>query len=386
MERHHPILVRRGMRRCTLILLCSIAPLHALQSQADATVDSVVARYVEARGGMTRLQAITSLTYVSYPDHDVRGRVRAMIKMRPIYFLVGCTAPTCSFAEGLDSVGAWDTYPRVGRSRRIDGEAERAVHRAGEFDDAIIGWQQKGHVVRSLGERRLLGRPVHVLDVRYREGGSAEFYLDRETHLILGVRRAVPEHARGERIDALTTYEDWRPVRGGVLYPHRLQTYHPTPNGEWAAGPQEEGWHAIIANLRYTPATFAMPTREPTPYAALSLRMYASAPHVTRDEFIAMYRGQTGGVADSSAASAEAMNWLGYELLKKDDYDKAIAAFELAVADHPGSAGALDSLGDGYAQAGRRAEAITAYQRALLLDPTAAGTRRKLAALESVNR
>lgn len=372
------------MRRCILlVLLLGIVPYHQLHPQSDPLVDSVVGRYVEARGGWERLRAITSLTYVSYPDHDIRGRVRAMIKMRPGFFLVGCTAPTCGFAEGLDADGAWDTYPRVGRSRRIDGEAERAVHRAGEFDDAIIGWREKGHQVRSLGERRLLDRSVHVLDVRYREGGSAEFYLDTETHLILGVRRAVPEHARGPRIDALTVYEDWRPVRGDVLYPHRLQSYRPTADGGWEPGPREEGWHAIIANLRYTPATFAMPTREPTPFARLSLEMYAAAPRVSLAEFVAMYRGHTGGRPDTTAASAEALNWLGYELLKQDNFEKAFAAFELYVADHPNSADAHDSQGDGFAQAGRRAEAIAAYRRALALNPRAEGTRRKLQELSA---
>ncbi len=76
------------------------------------------------------------------------------------------------------------------------------------------------------------------------------------------------------------------------------------------------------------------------------------------------------------------MNETGYELLAAGRVADAVAAFELNTAEHPGSWGWWDSLGDGYSRAGALAQAREAYARALSLNPNADDTRAKLTALK----
>ncbi len=62
-------------------------------------------------------------------------------------------------------------------------------------------------------------------------------------------------------------------------------------------------------------------------------------------------------------------NALGYRLLQVQRFKDAIEVFKLNVEAYPNSANVHDSLGDGYANAGNRDEAIKAYERALQINP-----------------
>jgi Flp pilus assembly protein TadD len=59
------------------------------------------------------------------------------------------------------------------------------------------------------------------------------------------------------------------------------------------------------------------------------------------------------------------LNTLGYELLREERVDDAVAVFELNVAEYPDAANPYDSLGDGYSAAGRLEEAQVSYARAV---------------------
>ncbi len=71
------------------------------------------------------------------------------------------------------------------------------------------------------------------------------------------------------------------------------------------------------------------------------------------------------------------LNRFAYEFLPKTPKD-AVVLFELNARVHPDSWNVYDSLGEGYAAAGRKADAIKAYQRSLQLNPQNANARDKL--------
>ena len=58
------------------------------------------------------------------------------------------------------------------------------------------------------------------------------------------------------------------------------------------------------------------------------------------------------------------MNGYGYTLLQAGKVDEAIAVFRQNVAKYPASWNTYDSLGEGLAQAGKNAEAVSNYQKA----------------------
>ncbi len=67
------------------------------------------------------------------------------------------------------------------------------------------------------------------------------------------------------------------------------------------------------------------------------------------------------------------MNRTGYNFLAFDRFAEAVKAFELFVRVKPKNANAWDSLGESYAVAGRRKDAIRAYEKSLSLNPNNGG-------------
>jgi len=76
------------------------------------------------------------------------------------------------------------------------------------------------------------------------------------------------------------------------------------------------------------------------------------------------------------------VNALGYRLLGAGKVEPAIFAFQVNTRVYPRSANTYDSLGEALAVAGRRAEAIAAYRKAVELD---ASLESSLAALRRLS-
>ena len=61
------------------------------------------------------------------------------------------------------------------------------------------------------------------------------------------------------------------------------------------------------------------------------------------------------------------VNELGYRYLAADSVQLVVATFRLNANQHPESANAWDSLGDGLARSGQRLEALESYRKAVAL-------------------
>lgn len=61
------------------------------------------------------------------------------------------------------------------------------------------------------------------------------------------------------------------------------------------------------------------------------------------------------------------MNLMGYEALTRDETERALGFFRLNAETCPGSANVWDSLGDGLERAGKRAEALASYEKAVAI-------------------
>lgn len=76
------------------------------------------------------------------------------------------------------------------------------------------------------------------------------------------------------------------------------------------------------------------------------------------------------------------LNMVGYELLEMNKVADAIAIFQLNTKMFPGVGNVWDSLGEAYLANGDKAEALTAYKKALVLDPEIPSAQKMVKKLE----
>ncbi len=205
--------------RALPFLLVAVPALLA-QAPQPPTVDSILARHFEARGGLARIKAIQSLTST--------GR----IEIGPMVLALRIENPRGAFrsdtslqgltkTEAFDGRSGWILDPFAGATKAepMSHAQLRQAELQADFDGPLVDWKARGHRV-TLGDMEAVnGVPAYVLNVRLKNGGAMRSFLDAKTFMeIKAVNQAVTE---GRTVQVETLLGDYRAVNG-VLLPFRL--------------------------------------------------------------------------------------------------------------------------------------------------------------------
>ncbi|HEX8737895.1 MAG TPA: tetratricopeptide repeat protein [Pyrinomonadaceae bacterium] len=105
------------------------------------------------------------------------------------------------------------------------------------------------------------------------------------------------------------------------------------------------------------------------PGTALSELIAAATMQKDLAEFVPKYKAFKANPKSKFVNSEAVMNTFGYTLLARQRVADAVEIFKLNAEAYPESANVYDSLGDAYEAAGRKEDAIKAYEKALSIDP-----------------
>ena len=126
-------------------LLLALTPSVPLMAQEALALDEIVDRYVAARGGYERIEAIRTLVYSAgrYQDGDYEGSGKAyMAFTRPYYRVVGNPESPGGYMEGYDGA-AWEWYADPGVVVRTVGAAAGATRRGADFEGMLVNYREK---------------------------------------------------------------------------------------------------------------------------------------------------------------------------------------------------------------------------------------------------
>jgi hypothetical protein len=205
------------------LLALALAAVFPAEVRAE-TLDSLIARHVEARGGRERLESIRTLwasgRALAGPGREalvtreVRtpGRIRTEFTFQGVTAVYACDGSSCWYVAPLSGV--------FGAETMTEADTSLAIEQA-DLVGPLVDWEAKGHSVELLGKETIDGREAYKLKVTLHGGGVRTDYLDAETALI--VRRESTRTIGEQTIDVETTYSDFRPV-GGVMFPHSIRS------------------------------------------------------------------------------------------------------------------------------------------------------------------
>lgn len=193
------------------------------------TADEIIEKYTEARGGYEKIKAVKTIRLTGkYEEGEDKFDTYIEWK-RPFFRVVVIGIPNEFYREAYNGQ-AWEYLATDGILKITKGAAADAARRGAEFDESIIDYRSKGHTVEYVGREKLQGRDVFHLKVKLNDGWLKHYYIEAKSHLIVALRKSMPFHAKGDDIESLSTFEDYKPVKG-VLYPHRFVT-RKTATGE----------------------------------------------------------------------------------------------------------------------------------------------------------
>lgn len=207
--------------------LLPLVLLVAAGTASAQTVDDLIAKHVEARGGMARLNAIDSVRIertVAAVFNDIEI---VIVKKRPALYRSEQTpegSPN-TIVRGFADV-AWEHAGGRTTVREGAGPVEqREVD--GDFDGFLVDYKAKGHTVTLEGREKIAGADAWKLKVTLKSGARRHVYLDAGTFLERRHETTI-ELAPGRRVATTITFGDWRDVNG-VKFPFAIEEERDAP-------------------------------------------------------------------------------------------------------------------------------------------------------------
>jgi len=204
--------------------MTAIAALCATATAASAqTAEDLVAKNIEARGGIAKIHAIKSMVITAkLVTPDGGGGPMTVRLLRPDRIQEEMHFGDTTTIRSFDGTAAWvlertatreDVKPLTGgdlENLRDEGE--------GGIDGTLVDYKEKGNKVEFAGAAVVEGRPCFKLKVTLKSGHLQYLFLDSSTYL--EVHEEIVRKFNGVETTIEETIGDYR-AEGGVLFAHK---------------------------------------------------------------------------------------------------------------------------------------------------------------------
>ena len=217
----------------TIILLgLLILFLVSVQFASGQTVDEVIDKYIAARGGKEKLNAVKSI-YMEGSREMMGAEVTVKITKeqdklsRTEFEMAGSTGYIL-----VTEKEAWTLIPmRSPTPTKMSDESLPAMQTETDITGPLVNYIAKGHKAELIGKDTLNGNTAYKIKLTTKAGKEINYWIDAATYLLVqssakgggmfgGGRRAGAEG--GEPAEVITLYKDYKDV-GGVQFPHTIE-------------------------------------------------------------------------------------------------------------------------------------------------------------------
>ncbi|HET9741306.1 MAG TPA: hypothetical protein VFQ00_01030 [Terriglobales bacterium] len=240
------------MRKIVIFILgiaCSVAAASA------QTADELVAKNLEAKGGIDKIKAIKSLKMTGkFQQGSFTAQVTNLAKapddMREMFTIQGMTQ-----IQAYNGSIGWQISPFQGRrTPEMLGEDDlRDISEDADFYGPLVDYKEKGNTIEYLGHDTVDGDDVYRLKVTLKNGDIVYYYLDPDTYI--EIRTIRQQFIRGAVRESETDLGSYKLVNG-VYFPFSIQS---GPKGH----PEQMGTVTVEkmeANIEIPDSEFTMPS------------------------------------------------------------------------------------------------------------------------------
>ena len=195
------------------------------QDKSQPTVDELVSKNIEAKGGATALHDLQSLRLTGKLLVQQGGEIELgylEIKKRPDEVRTEASLQGMTQIQAYDGKEGWKVSPFFGRKdpERMSADDVKALIEDSEIDGALVDWTAKGSSVEYLGTEDVDGTPAHKLKVVRKNGDVSFVFLDPDHFLEIRVLTQRMRHGAHEEVETdLGDYEK----AGGVFVPTSIE-------------------------------------------------------------------------------------------------------------------------------------------------------------------
>lgn len=239
------------MRSCLFVLFVFLSLNFVAFSQ---TADELVAKNIEAKGGMEKIQAIQTIRQTGRFSQqgfnaDVAQENKRPSQVRETFSVQGMTG-----VQAYDGSTGWQIQPFGGKKdpQLMGDDDMRDLLIDSDIDGPLVNYKQKGNIVEYLGHDTVDGDDALRLKVTLKNGDIIYYYLDPDTYL--EIRTETQEFIRGSVRESTKDLGAFKKV-AGVYFPFSLAAGPKNDPSQW----QHVTIEKIEVNVPIDNAAFAVP-------------------------------------------------------------------------------------------------------------------------------
>jgi hypothetical protein len=179
------------------------------------TIDEIIAKNIEAKGGLERLKSTTTVRTVTRGTMQGAEITATTSSKRPFFFRNEAELGGQKMVQGFDGQTAWMAVGGMPARPLPPGPQVEALKQSSQIDSPLLDYKAKGIKV-SLGEPATDdGRKQHHLIVTPRTGPTMHYYIDAETNL--ESRMVIESDEGGQNTRMELRFSDYQVVDGRAV-------------------------------------------------------------------------------------------------------------------------------------------------------------------------
>jgi hypothetical protein len=258
----HRACVKTGLRNCRVVILILLAAAVFPLGAGAQTVDEVIAKNIQAHGGMDKLKSVHSLrtsakfTQGSF-QADFRQENKRADKVREEFIIQGLAQ-----VQAYDGKTGWQISPFGGRKdpELLSQDDLKSLVVDADMDGPLVDYKEKGHKAELMGHDSMEGTDCFKIKLSMKNGDIRYYYLDTDSYLELKLE--IQTTIRGTLQESELYYGDYEKVNG-IYYPFVVEQAQ-----KGAAARSQVTVEKIEQNVPMEDAHFSMPvTKAPAKMA-----------------------------------------------------------------------------------------------------------------------
>ena len=187
------------------------------------TVDDVIAKHLEARGGLDKIRAVQSIKMTG--KMTVGPGIEAPITLelkRPASVRLDITFQGNTGTQAYDGKTGWGISPMAAKKdpEPMSAEDLKDMEEQGDMDGPLVDTKAKGHKVELMGKEKVEGSDAYKLKLTLKSGDIHYIYIDADSYLEL--KTEAKRTVRGSEVETESVSSDYKEV-GGLLLPYTIQ-------------------------------------------------------------------------------------------------------------------------------------------------------------------
>jgi hypothetical protein len=194
------------------------------QDQTKLTLDELVAKNIEAKGGADALRALQSLRSNGKMIVN-EGQLQlayAQTKKRPGEIRTEFTLQGMTAVQAYDGKEGWKISPFQGRKEpeKMSADDVKPLMEDAEIDGPLVDWKAKESTLEYLGREDVDGTSAYKIKVVRKNGDVSFVYLDPDHFLEIRILTQRIKHGAQEEVE--TDVGDYEKI-GGVFVPFSIE-------------------------------------------------------------------------------------------------------------------------------------------------------------------